>query len=85
LLACEPTKLFLCYSYSNQKAFHGQLLELNDLAGQHEVVAEEMLSQITKVLLNFCNELKTEKKKVLTLLYFYCNRYKVLAGTVICR
>ena len=46
------------------KAFQNQLSELNDIAGQHEIVAEEMLSNITKVLLQFCTELKSEKKKV---------------------
>ena len=62
---CEETvRLFLFYRYSNHKAFHSQLLELSDVAGQHETVAEEMISQITRVLLSFCNELKTEKKKV---------------------
>lgn len=52
------------YRFSTHKAFSGQLSELNDIAGQHEIVAEEMLKTISKTLASFCNELKIEKKKV---------------------
>ena len=55
--------VYLC-RFSSHKAFISQLLELNDIAGQHEIVAEEMLSKVNKALLNFCNDLKVEKKKV---------------------
>ena len=38
--------------------------ELNDIAGQHEFVAEEMINNINKAMLSFCVDLKNEKKKV---------------------
>jgi len=43
------------------------LSELNDIAGQHEIVAEEMMANISKHAQNFYNDIKLEKKKV-----FFC-------------
>ena len=59
------------YSFSSYKAFQSQLSELNDLAGQHEIVAETMVADIVTVSNQFCNEGKQDKKKVreVSLLY----------------
>lgn len=40
------------------------LNEINDLAGQHEIIAENLTSQVCKGLLSFIKELKDERKKV---------------------
>ncbi|XP_076821735.1 formin-binding protein 1-like isoform X2 [Clavelina lepadiformis] len=50
--------------FSLHKAFQSQLSEINDIAGQHELVAEEMLSNVSKVCQNVCNDLRIEKKKL---------------------
>lgn len=49
--------------FSTNKAFHSQLSEMNDIAGQHELVAENFLKNIAKTLHTFINELRAEKKK----------------------
>jgi len=49
--------------FSSYKAFQSQLSELNDLAGQHEIVAETMVADIVTVSNQFCNEGKQDKKK----------------------
>ncbi|XP_039270565.1 formin-binding protein 1-like isoform X3 [Styela clava] len=49
--------------FSTNKAFASQLAELNDIAGQHEIVAESLLKSIVKNLHAFINELRLEKKK----------------------
>ena len=56
--------MLLYFRFSTNKAFAVQLSELNDIAGQHETVAEDMMNNINKALIVFCNELKNEKKKV---------------------
>lgn len=50
--------------FSTHKSFQAQLSELNDIAGQHEMVAEEMMGSIAKVCVTHCQEMKTEKKKL---------------------
>ena len=52
------------YRFSTHKAFQNQLSELNDIANQHELIAEELMSKVNKAILSFCYELKGEKKKV---------------------
>ncbi|XP_042604266.1 formin-binding protein 1 isoform X31 [Cyprinus carpio] len=48
--------------YTWCRAFHSTLNELNDYAGQHEVIAENMTSQIITELTRYAQELKTERK-----------------------
>ncbi|XP_048368211.1 formin-binding protein 1 [Sphaerodactylus townsendi] len=50
------------YKYSSCKAFLATLNEMNDYAGQHEVVSENMTSQITTELARYVQELKQERK-----------------------
>ncbi|XP_063288480.1 formin-binding protein 1 isoform X7 [Pelobates fuscus] len=48
--------------YTSCKAFQTTLNEMNDYAGQHEVISENMTSQITAELTRFVQELKQERK-----------------------
>ncbi|KAM3599837.1 uncharacterized protein V6R79_012486 [Siganus canaliculatus] len=48
--------------YSFCRAFLTTLNELNDYAGQHEVIAENLTSQIITELSRYLQELKTERK-----------------------
>ncbi|XP_029692967.1 formin-binding protein 1 isoform X26 [Takifugu rubripes] len=48
--------------YSFCRAFLATLNELNDYAGQHEVIAENLMSQIITELARYTQELKTERK-----------------------
>ncbi|XP_027798667.2 formin-binding protein 1 isoform X7 [Marmota flaviventris] len=50
------------YRYTSCKAFLSTLNEMNDYAGQHEVISENMTSQITTDLARFVQELKQERK-----------------------
>ncbi|XP_006834934.1 PREDICTED: formin-binding protein 1 isoform X3 [Chrysochloris asiatica] len=50
------------YKYTSCKAFLSTLNEMNDYAGQHEVIAENMTSQITVELARYVQELKQERK-----------------------
>lgn len=45
------------------------LNELNDYAGQHEVIAENLSSQIIAELTRYTQELKAERKSVRTCLF----------------
>ncbi|XP_068104575.1 formin-binding protein 1 isoform X13 [Hyperolius riggenbachi] len=48
--------------YTSCKAFQNTLNEMNDYAGQHEVISENMSSQIMVDLMRFIQELKQERK-----------------------
>uniref|UniRef100_A0A674K0Y8 Formin binding protein 1 n=1 Tax=Terrapene triunguis TaxID=2587831 RepID=A0A674K0Y8_9SAUR len=48
--------------YTSCKAFLATLNEMNDYAGQHEVISENMTFQITAELTRFVQELKQERK-----------------------
>ncbi|XP_048874837.1 formin-binding protein 1 isoform X3 [Brienomyrus brachyistius] len=48
--------------YSACRAFLSTLNELNDCAGQHEVIAENLTSQIISELTRYIQELKAERK-----------------------
>ncbi|XP_072559331.1 formin-binding protein 1a isoform X25 [Paramormyrops kingsleyae] len=48
--------------YSSCRAFLTTLNELNDYAGQHEVIAENLTSQIISELTRFVQDLKAERK-----------------------
>ncbi|XP_029326882.1 formin-binding protein 1 isoform X13 [Mus caroli] len=50
------------YKYTACKAFLSTLNEMNDYAGQHEVISENMTSQITVDLTRYVQELKQERK-----------------------
>ncbi|KAG5281561.1 hypothetical protein AALO_G00073660 [Alosa alosa] len=50
------------YKYSSCRAFLMTLNELNDYAGQHEVIAENLNTQILSELLRHVQELKAERK-----------------------
>ncbi|KAK7131528.1 hypothetical protein R3I94_016600 [Phoxinus phoxinus] len=48
--------------YTWCRAFYSTLNELNDYAGQHEVIAENMTSQIIADLTRYAQDVKTERK-----------------------
>ncbi|XP_073681335.1 formin-binding protein 1 isoform X4 [Garra rufa] len=48
--------------YTWCRAFHSTLNELNDYAGQHELIAENMTSLIIAELTRYAQEIKTERK-----------------------
>uniref|UniRef100_A0A4W5PH87 F-BAR domain-containing protein n=1 Tax=Hucho hucho TaxID=62062 RepID=A0A4W5PH87_9TELE len=48
--------------YTSCRAFLSTLNELNDYAGQHEVIAENLTSQIITELSRYLTELKAERK-----------------------
>ncbi|KAL7884709.1 hypothetical protein AOLI_G00074790 [Acnodon oligacanthus] len=50
------------YKYTSCRAFLMTLNELNDYAGQHEVIAESLSSQIISELTRYIQELKAERK-----------------------
>lgn len=66
-----PHFLFLC-RYTFCRAFLATLNELNDYAGQHEVIAENLTSQIISELSRYLQDLKTERKTVRMLLSLEC-------------
>ncbi|XP_058674406.1 formin-binding protein 1 isoform X5 [Ammospiza caudacuta] len=50
------------YRYTSTRAFLATLNEMNDYAGQHEVISENMTSLITVELTRYVQELKQERK-----------------------
>lgn len=50
------------YRYTSTRAFVATLNEMNDYAGQHEVISENMTSLITGELARYVQELKQERK-----------------------
>lgn len=58
LTSSVPTRYSFC------RAFLSTLNELNDYAGQHEVIAENLTSQIITELSRYLQELKSERKSV---------------------
>ncbi|XP_053817956.1 formin-binding protein 1 isoform X9 [Vidua chalybeata] len=57
------------YRYTSTRAFLATLNEMNDYAGQHEVISENMTSLITAELTRYVQELKQERKS-----YFHDGR-----------
>lgn len=51
--------------YTSTRAFLATLNEMNDYAGQHEVISENMTSLITGELTRYVQELKQERKSVI--------------------
>lgn len=60
-------------------AFFNILNELNDYAGQREVVAEEMAHRVYGELMRYAHDLKTERKMVIfkSFLYSYNSIYSI--------
>lgn len=52
------------FRYTFCRAFLTTLDELNDYAGQHEVIAENLTSQIIAELSRYLQDVKTERKTV---------------------
>lgn len=50
--------------FSCHKAFRDVLVEVNDQAGQHEVIAENLMSAVHKEIQVLVKDLKDERKKV---------------------
>lgn len=50
--------------YSTCKAFKAMLCEVNDLAGQHEVIAENLQSDVIREINYLVKDIKEERKKV---------------------
>ena len=65
LVSSSDTDVGFTSSLSVHKAFLGILKETDDIAGQHEVISEELQSKVYKELQNLHNEAKQERKKVL--------------------
>jgi len=51
--------------FSCQKAFRDMLTEINDQAGQHEVVAENLTMSVTKEIVALVKEIKDDRKRAL--------------------
>ncbi|KAM7305737.1 hypothetical protein ISCGN_015633, partial [Ixodes scapularis] len=49
--------------YTSSKAFCLMLNEINDIAGQHELISENLTSSINKEVSTLIKELKDERKK----------------------
>lgn len=67
--------------FSCQKAFRDVLAEVNDQAGQHEVVAENLTSAVSKEIVALVKDLKEERKKVLHVYYHLDNKFEQLGFT----
>ncbi|KAJ6223608.1 hypothetical protein RDWZM_002153 [Blomia tropicalis] len=52
--------------YTVVRAFNKKLSEINDIAGQHEIIAEELLLNIVKEISILLKELKDERKRYLS-------------------
>lgn len=52
------------YRYSTCKAFKAMLCEVNDLAGQHEVIGENLQSDVIREINYLVKDIKEERKKV---------------------
>ncbi|CAH1119335.1 unnamed protein product [Phaedon cochleariae] len=53
------------YQFTSCKAFKALMNEINDLAGQHEIVAEDLQANVIKELTALVKDLKDERKKQL--------------------
>lgn len=57
--------LLHCYRYSPCKAFKAVMQEMNDLAGQHEVIAENLQADVIREVTILVKDMKEDRKKVL--------------------
>lgn len=62
--------LFASYRFSWARAFQDMLKEVHDMAGQHEVIAENTQQQLINSVHRCVAELKTDRKKVSLVLQF---------------
>lgn len=60
--------------YTSTRAFLATLNEMNDYAGQHEVISENMTSLITTELTRYVQELKQERKSVINPFLFIIHK-----------
>lgn len=78
-----------CVRYTWCRAFLASLNELNDYAGQHELIAENMTSQIITELTRYSQDLKAERKSVSdvtqTRKTFSCNLWSQPQFSSFCR
>lgn len=63
-LSVEYPDLSLVFRFSSCVSFYSILNELNDYAGQREVVAEEMGHNVYGELMRYSQDLKSERKQV---------------------
>lgn len=63
-LSVEYPDLSLVFRFSSCVSFYSILNELNDYAGQREVVAEEMGHNVYGELMRYSQDLKSERKHV---------------------
>ena len=54
----------IIYSFSWSRAFVSVVKELNDIAGQHESIAENLQTNVAKEMTALVGDLKSERKKV---------------------
>lgn len=57
-------KLAVCCRFTSCLSFYSILNELNDYAGQRELVAEEMAHRVYGELMKYSQDLKAERKHV---------------------
>lgn len=59
--------------------------EINDQAGQHEVVAENLTMAIAKEIVTLVKDLKDERKRVSNVCYLFIFRFFQSLLSVLCR
>lgn len=56
--------MFICCRFTSCKAFKKVMGEVTDLAGQHEVIAENLQSDVIREITCLVKDFKEERKKV---------------------
>ena len=56
--------ILTCCRFTSCRAFKVLMNEINDLAGQHEVVAEDLQSNVIKELTALVKDLREERKVI---------------------
>ena len=56
--------IVLCVSFTYVKGFLSMMNELNDIAGQHEMIAENLVTQIISDLTQLILSLRQDRKRV---------------------
>lgn len=56
--------LSLCGRFTCVKGFQGMIVEVHDLAGQHEVISENLTTSTQKNLQLLIQQLKNDRKRV---------------------
>jgi len=54
----------VCVSFTYVKGFLSMMNELNDIAGQHEMIAENLVTQIVSDITQLILSLRQERKRV---------------------